>query len=69
MAIVKTRERVYEDSATISKEVDKVIIGTIAAMGSLIGMWSVACLVSATYQAGGIMPLFMGWISAVSGTG
>jgi len=52
---------------TVSAEVDKVIIGSIAAFAGLIGVWSVACLVSAMFQAGGPLQLIGGWFRAVSG--
>jgi len=52
---------------TVSSEVDKVIVGTIAAFAGLIGVWSVACLASAMFQAGGPLQLIGGWFRAVSG--
>lgn len=52
---------------TVSTEVDKVIIGTIAAFAGLIGIWSLACIGSAMFQAGGPLQLIGGWFKAVSG--
>jgi len=52
---------------TVSVEVDKVIIGTIAAFAGLIGIWSLACIGSAMFQAGGPLQLIGGWFKAVSG--
>jgi len=52
---------------TVSAEIDKVIIGSIAAFAGVVGIWSVACLVSAMYQAGGPLQLIGGWFRAVSG--
>ncbi len=56
-----------KSETTVSTEVDKVIIGTIAAFAGLIGVWSVACIVSAMFQAGGPLQLIGGWFRAVSG--
>ena len=61
---VTTRENT---GTSISTEVDKVIIGSIAAFAGLIGIWSVACLASAMFQAGGPLQLIGGWFRAVSG--
>jgi hypothetical protein len=52
---------------TVSSEVDKVIIGSIAAFAGLVGLWSIACLGSAMFQAGGPLQLLKGWFSAISG--
>jgi hypothetical protein len=56
-----------KSETTVSAEIDKVIIGTIAAFAGLIGVWSVACLASAMFQAGGPLQLIGGWFRAVSG--
>jgi len=64
----KTRTTVQENTkTTVSAEVDKVIIGSIAAFAGLVGLWSVACLASAMFQAGGPLQLVGGWFRAVSG--
>lgn len=64
----KSKATVQENTNTsVSTEVDKVIIGTIAAFAGLIGVWSVACIVSAMYQAGGPLQLIGGWFKAISG--
>lgn len=64
----KSRVTTQETSqTTVSAEIDKVIIGSIAAFAGLIGIWSVACLASAMFQAGGPLGLIAGWFRAVSG--
>jgi len=68
--IAKSRSQVRtqdKSQTTVSSEVDKVIIGSIAACAGLIGIWSVACLASAMFQAGGPLQLIGGWFRAVSG--
>ncbi len=52
---------------TVSTEVDKVIIGSIAAFTGVIGLWSVACLMSAMFQAGGPLQLITGYFKALAG--
>ncbi len=56
-----------DTKTSVSTEVDKVIIVSIAAFAGLVGLWSVACLVSAMIQAGGPLQLAAGWFRAVSG--
>ena len=52
---------------SVSTEIDKVIIGSIAAFAGVVGLWSIACLASAMFQAGGPLALAGGWLKAVSG--
>ena len=64
----KNAATVREDTTTnVSTEVDKVVIGSIAAFAGLVGIWSVACLASAMIQNGGPLALIKGWFSAISG--
>jgi len=64
----KTRSTVHENTkTTVSTEIDKVIIGSIAAFAGLVGLWSLACIGSAMFQAGGPLQLVGGWFKAVSG--
>ena len=60
--------RVQDDSqTTVSAEVDKVIVGTLMAFAGVIGLWSVACLMSAMFQAGGPFGLVAGYFKALAG--
>lgn len=54
-------------TTTVSSEVDKVIVGSIAAFAGVVGIWSVASIVSAMFQSGGPLGLIKGWLSALSG--
>ena len=64
----KSKTKVQESSTTaVSTEIDKVIIGSIAAFAGVVGLWSIACLASAMFQAGGPLQLAGGWLKAVSG--
>jgi len=64
----QSQDRVQDRSqVSVSAEVDKVIIGSVAAFTGIVGLWVVACLVSAMYQAGGPLQLIGGWFRAVSG--
>lgn len=63
----KSKTDVQENSTTVSTEIDKVIIGSIAAFAGLVGVWSLACIGSAMFQAGGPLQLLKGWFSAISG--
>ena len=64
----QTKSTVQQDTkTTVSTEVDKVIIGSIAAFAGVVGLWSIACLASAMFQAGGPLALVGSWFKAVSG--
>ena len=65
---VKNEATTQQDTKTsVSAEVDKVVIASIAGFAGLVGLWSAACLVSAMIQAGGPLQLAGGWFKAVSG--
>ena len=53
--------------ASVSTEIDKVIIGSVAAFTGIVGLWSVACLMSALFQAGGPLGLAAGYFKALAG--
>ena len=64
----QSQTRTQEDSTTsVSTEIDKVIIGSIAAFAGVVGLWSVACLMSAMFQAGGPLQLAGGYFKALAG--
>ena len=66
----KTLEKQKTDvqvDTSVSAEIDKVILISIACFAGIIGLWSVACLVSAMVQAGGPIALGIGWFMAISG--
>jgi hypothetical protein len=68
--ITKVRDQVEvqdKSQTTVSAEVDKVIIGSVAAFAGVVGLWSIACILSAMFQAGGPLELVKGWFSALSG--
>ncbi len=68
MSKEQTQSTVQQDTKTsVSTEVDKIIIGSIAAFAGLVGIWSIACIASAMFQAGGPLQLAGGWFKAVSG--
>jgi len=69
-AFAKSRSQVKvqdKSKTTVSAEVDKVIIGSIAAFTGIVGLWSVACLASAMFQAGGPLQLVAGYFRALAG--
>ena len=53
--------------ASVSTEIDKMIIGSIIAFTGVIALWSVACLMSAMFQAGGPLQLVGGYFKALAG--
>ena len=66
----RNQSRVQENSrvdASTEVVIDKVVIRSVAAFSGLIGLWALACLGSAMYQAGGPIQLVSGWFRAVTG--
>lgn len=64
----QTRTGIQENTkSTVSAELDKIIIGSIAAFTGIVGLWSVACLMSAMFQAGGPLQLAGGYFKALAG--
>jgi len=66
----RNQSRTQENSRTdVSTEVvvDKIVIRSVVAFAGLVGLWVVACLGSAMYQAGGPIQLVRGWFRAVTG--
>ena len=66
----RDQSKVQETSRTdVSTEVvvDKLVINSVAAFAGIIGLWALACLGSAMYQAGGPIQLIRGWFRAVTG--
>ncbi|MBU0664227.1 MAG: hypothetical protein KJ990_06745 [Proteobacteria bacterium] len=64
----QSQVRVQDRSqTTVSAEVDKVIIASVAAFTGIVGLWVVACLGTAMYQAGGPFQLVGAWFKAVTG--
>ncbi len=69
-ALTKTRSQagVLDNSrTTVSAEIDKVVIVGVAAFTGVVGLWSVACLMSAMFQAGGPLQLVGGYFKALAG--
>ena len=70
-AATKQRSQVkVQDASKVSAstEIDKMILGSIVAFTSVIALWSVACLMSAMFQAGGPLQLVGGYLKAIAGS-
>jgi hypothetical protein len=68
--LTKQQSQVEVHDATkssVSAEIDKVIIGSIAAFAGVVGLWSIACLASAMFQAGGPLQLVGAYFKALAG--
>lgn len=68
-AISKARNKTKEIEKT-QAGIDSVTRGSLIAMGvvsALIGLWAVACLVSAFASGGGLVEMTQGWFSALTG--
>ncbi|AGF78754.1 hypothetical protein UWK_02213 [Desulfocapsa sulfexigens DSM 10523] len=64
----KGQARTHEQTTTsASAEIDKVILGSVAAFTGVVALWSVACLMSAMFQAGGPLQLVGSYFKALAG--
>lgn len=59
---VGTRER--SDAAT---EVSKVSITVVGVFATIVGLWSLACIVGGIMSSGGVTELISSWFKAVTG--
>ncbi len=53
--------------SSVTTEIDKVVIGSVAAFTGVVALWSVACLFSAMFQAGGPLQLVGSYFKALAG--
>lgn len=56
-----------DSKASISSEIDKIILGSIAAFVGVVALWSVTALMSAMFQAGGPFQLAGAYFKALAG--
>lgn len=63
-SVIKETSRTDSSTGVV---VDKVVIGSVAAFTGVVGIWVIACLISAMYKAGGPIQLIGGWFRAVTG--
>ena len=54
-------------TVSVSAEIDKIVVVSIAAFTGVVGLWSVTCLMSAMFQAGGPLQLAGGYFKALAG--
>lgn len=65
---VKQQEQVNATvSGSSATEVSKVGIVTVAAFGTLVGLWSLACIIGGMAASGGPLAFVSDWFRAVSG--
>lgn len=65
--MIKTQEKTRESSRTAIDSVSRGSIITMGIASALVGLWAVACLVSAMIGSGSPIALLKSWFSAVSG--
>lgn len=56
-----------EGKSSISTEVSKAGIGTVAILGLVVGLWSFACIIGGLVASGGPLQLVGNWFKAVTG--
>ena len=65
--MIKTQTKTEETSKAAIDSVSRGSIITMGVASALVGLWAVACLVSAMAGSGGPISLIKSWFSAVSG--
>ncbi|MGI9537967.1 MAG: hypothetical protein ACR2PB_12925 [Desulfocapsaceae bacterium] len=61
---VDTTTSVTQDATT---EISKIGVITVAAFGTLVGLWSLACIVGGMAASGGPLAFVGDWFKAVTG--
>lgn len=64
--LTKTQTRVTARTGE-QHEISRKAVATMAAPAALVGLWAVACLVSAMVSSGGPLGLARAWVQAVAG--
>ena len=62
--MVKSRVLVKDSAGTASSVFAGQAVGVVGVASGLIGLWAVACMVSAVVD-GGLLAMISGWVSAV----
>ena len=55
------------DQEAIGEGISQAGVVIILTLATLIGLWSIACLIGGMISMGGIMELGRGWLTAVTG--
>lgn len=55
------------EQADATTEVSKVSIAVVGVFASLVGLWSLACIVGGIVSSGGVGELVSSWFKAVTG--
>jgi hypothetical protein len=66
-ALTKTRnqERTTENTQAGLDAASTTTIAVMGGVSALVGLWALACLVSAMIDSGGLLPVIRGWLHAV----
>jgi hypothetical protein len=65
---VKERGRVASaDRSDAATEVSKVSVTVIGVFATIVGLWSLACIVGGIVSSGGVTQLLGSWFKAVTG--
>lgn len=66
----KTQEKkraISSDRTDSAAEVSKISITVVGAFATIVGLWSLACIVGGIMSSGGVGELVSAWFSAVTG--
>ena len=66
---VQSQEEISRAKVCLGAEVDRMAMATVFIAAGMVGVWTLARIVSALYTSGGPIVLFQSWLAAVSGGG
>lgn len=66
-SIIKSKTRTGSSTKSAADSISRGSIITMGVASALVGIWAVACLISAMVGSGGPIALIKSWFSAVAG--
>lgn len=65
--IRENKQVVSSERTDAATEVSKVSITVVGVFATIVGLWSLACIVGGVLSSGGVTELLSAWFTAVSG--
>lgn len=65
--IRENKQVVSSERTDAATEVSKVSITVVGVFATIVGLWSLACIVGGVMSSGGVTELLSAWFTAVSG--
>ncbi len=66
-AIKERKHAISTERTDATTEVSKVSIAVVGVFATIVGLWSLACIVGGVLSSGGVTNLLSSWFKAVTG--